>query len=67
MPDHDRAQKNHYQDLPEGVRRSLGSPPEAFLGYFTQRFPRLFLHVYQVVKAELHADDLFTPYFSPGE
>ncbi|KIO24386.1 hypothetical protein M407DRAFT_77009, partial [Tulasnella calospora MUT 4182] len=63
-----RYQKHHYQDLPEKVKRSLGVLPEGFLSYFTERFPRLFLHVYGVVSADplLRNDAMFRSYFDSG-
>jgi hypothetical protein len=35
--------------MPPALRRSMGHLPDGFLSYFTRRFPRLFLHVYEVV------------------
>jgi serine/threonine-protein kinase/endoribonuclease IRE1 len=57
-------QKNHYQDLPDNVKRHLGPMPDGFLAYFTRRFPNLFLHVHQVVKGTRLADEsMFRGYF----
>jgi serine/threonine-protein kinase/endoribonuclease IRE1 len=57
-------QKHHYQDLPENVKRNLGSLPEGFLMYFTHRFPALFLHVYYVVSScGLAQESMFQSYF----
>jgi len=39
--DADAAQKNHFLDLPEPVRRSLGAPPTDFLRYFASRWPKV--------------------------
>ncbi|KAJ7779580.1 ribonuclease 2-5A-domain-containing protein, partial [Mycena olivaceomarginata] len=56
--------KHHYQDLPDKVKRNLGLMPEGFLAYFTQRFPRLFLHVHSVVgDTSLRTESMFGSYF----
>uniref|UniRef100_H2ZJM3 KEN domain-containing protein n=1 Tax=Ciona savignyi TaxID=51511 RepID=H2ZJM3_CIOSA len=41
-----RNKKHHYRELPEEVKRSLGTVPDEFLTYFTSRFPRLLTHTY---------------------
>ncbi|KAG9089781.1 bifunctional endoribonuclease/protein kinase ire1, partial [Ceratobasidium sp. 392] len=59
-----RNKKNHYQDLPDNVKRHLGPLPEGFLSYFTKRYPRLFLHVYDVVESSaLRHESMFRSYF----
>ena len=56
--------KHHYQDLPENVRRHVGSMPEGFLSYFTRRYPRLFLHVHAVIaSSSLRQESMFRSYF----
>lgn len=57
-------QKHHYQDLPDNVRRNLGDLPGGFLSYFTTRFPRLLLHVYDVVALHLADEPMFASTFS---
>uniref|UniRef100_A0AC35U5D9 Endoribonuclease n=1 Tax=Rhabditophanes sp. KR3021 TaxID=114890 RepID=A0AC35U5D9_9BILA len=42
-----RNKKNHYRELPDALRQSLGDIPDHFLNYFTSRFPKLMLHVYK--------------------
>ncbi|KAF8166060.1 hypothetical protein BJ912DRAFT_889548 [Pholiota molesta] len=59
-----RNKKHHYQDLPDNVKRHLGPMPEGFLGYFTRRYPMLFLHVHRVVRdTGLHTESMFRTYF----
>ncbi|KAF8802399.1 kinase-like protein [Phlegmacium glaucopus] len=59
-----RNKKNHYQDLPDNVKVNLGPMPEGFLGYFTCRYPKLFMHVHGVVKdTGLHCESMFRTYF----
>lgn len=62
------SQKHHYQDLPDHVKRTLGPMPEGFLGYFTKRFPRLFMHVHGVISdTHLHTESMFRAYFELNE
>ena len=61
-------QKNHYQDLPDNVKRHLGPMPEGFLSYFTRRYPRLFLHVHSVVaNTGLCNEPMFRSYFEVAD
>ncbi|KAG6813082.1 hypothetical protein H0H92_014141 [Tricholoma furcatifolium] len=63
-----RNKKNHYQDLPDNVKRYMGPMPEGFLSYFTKRFPRLFLHVHSVVAStNLRTEAMFRAYFDLTE
>ncbi|KAF8153220.1 hypothetical protein B0H34DRAFT_800449 [Crassisporium funariophilum] len=59
-----RNKKHHYQDLPDNVKRHLGLMPEGFLGYFTRRYPHLFLHVHGVIRETgLYSESMFRTYF----
>ncbi|KAM0753662.1 hypothetical protein T439DRAFT_322550 [Meredithblackwellia eburnea MCA 4105] len=58
-----RNKKHHYQDLPETVRKNLGDLPGGFLTYFTSRFPRLLLHVYDTVATHLSEEAMFASAF----
>ncbi|KAF7329834.1 hypothetical protein MKEN_00246800 [Mycena kentingensis (nom. inval.)] len=63
-----RNKKHHYQDLPENVKRHLGSMPDGYLAYFTRRFPRLFLHVHSVIgNTTLRTESMFRAYFDLHE
>lgn len=74
-----RNKKHHIHDCPPSVRRLFvlagGASidqnkllPDGFLAYFTTRFPKLFLHVYEVVDAmsALKTEAAFAPYFVPA-
>jgi len=57
-------QKHHYQDLPEYVKRHVGSMPEGYLTYFTRRYPHLFLHVHLIISdSSLRQEPMFRSYF----
>ncbi|KZV99075.1 kinase-like protein, partial [Exidia glandulosa HHB12029] len=63
-----RNKKHHYQDLPDHVKRHVGSMPDGFLAYFTRRFPALFLHVHTVVSdTGLDREPMFRSYFELAE
>ncbi|CAH7682124.1 IRE protein kinase [Phakopsora pachyrhizi] len=44
-----RNKKHHYQDLSEGLKKTLGELPEGFLKYFLKRYPWLIVHAYKVI------------------
>lgn len=57
-------QKHHYHELPDNVRKPLGTASEDFLKYFTDRFPKLFLRVYSVVSSSpLRTESTFRSFF----
>lgn len=58
-------QKHHYRELPEEVRRTLGSVPDSFVQYFTNRFPRLLLHTHGAMRS-CASESLFLPYYPPA-
>ncbi|XP_032242727.1 serine/threonine-protein kinase/endoribonuclease IRE1 [Nematostella vectensis] len=45
-----RNKKHHYRELPDEVKRSLGTIPDEYVRYFTSRFPRLLMHTYNVMR-----------------
>lgn len=45
-----RNKKNHYEDMPEGVKRMVGVLPEGYLGFWTRRFPMLLMCCHAVIK-----------------
>lgn len=59
-----RNKKNHYQDLPESLKRRLGPLPSGFLNYFSSRFPSLFIEVHDLVQhSKLKKEQMFLSYF----
>ncbi|KAI5454087.1 bifunctional endoribonuclease/protein kinase ire1 [Naganishia albida] len=59
-----RNKKNHYQDLPDAVKKRVGPLPDGYLNYFTTRFPALFTHVHEVVfDSKLRHESQFATYF----
>nr|XP_020638250.1 serine/threonine-protein kinase/endoribonuclease IRE1 [Pogona vitticeps] len=57
-----RNKKHHYRELPPEVQETLGSVPDDFVRYFTQRFPHLLLHTYHAMRICCQ-ERLFQPYY----
>jgi len=45
-----RNKKNHYEDMPEGVKKMVGRLPDGYLGFWTRRFPGLLMACHEVVR-----------------
>lgn len=61
-----RNKKNHYHELPENVRLSLGTIPDTYMLYFSRRFPHLLIHVYCALQC-CKKESIFTKYYSDFE
>ena len=60
-----RNKKNHYEDMPEDVKRRVGPLAGGYLSYWSARFPRLLMASYEVVHAaNLQSNDRFKGYFA---
>ncbi|KRZ03121.1 Serine/threonine-protein kinase/endoribonuclease ire-1 [Trichinella zimbabwensis] len=57
-----RNKRHHYYELPEEVRKALGTIPDGFIDYFTERFPLLLIHVYEAMCAA-REEPLFKVYY----
>lgn len=56
------AQKHHYTELSQSLKESIGEIPNGFVLYFTSRFPRLLIHVYN--KMEMFKNEpIFQQYY----
>ncbi|KAM5347598.1 hypothetical protein ACJ41O_007422 [Fusarium nematophilum] len=61
-----RNKKNHYEDMPDSLKRSIGPLPEGYLAFWTFRFPMLLLVCWKVVlKVRWHEMDRFREYYLP--
>ena len=45
-----RNKKNHYEDMPDGVKERVGPLPAGYLGFWSRKFPSLLLTCWSVVK-----------------
>ncbi|KAK2160612.1 hypothetical protein LSH36_129g02047 [Paralvinella palmiformis] len=60
-----RNKKHHYRELPTEVQESLGQVPDQFVNYFTSRFPRLLIHVYEAMRC-CQSERVFQSYYYQG-
>ncbi|CAK1367782.1 Serine/threonine-protein kinase/endoribonuclease IRE1 [Cercospora beticola] len=62
-----RNKKNHYEDMPEDVKKRIGPLDGGYLSYWCNRFPRLLMACHEVIQeAGLHDSDRFKKYFGLG-
>ncbi|KAK3718932.1 bifunctional endoribonuclease/protein kinase ire1 [Vermiconidia calcicola] len=62
-----RNKKNHYEDMPEDVKKRVGPLAGGYLSYWCNRFPRLLMACYEVVhEAGIQNNDRFKGYFASG-
>ncbi|CAA7023348.1 unnamed protein product [Microthlaspi erraticum] len=54
---------NHYIALSKEVKELIGSLPEGCDMYFSSKFPKLLIEVYQVLLSYCYDEDLFSKYF----
>ncbi|CAI0381626.1 unnamed protein product [Linum tenue] len=57
-----RNKSHHYRELPKEIQELLGSHPEGFESYFSNRFPNLLIEVYKVICSHCAEDDFFRKY-----
>ncbi|KAH6896043.1 hypothetical protein B0T10DRAFT_587666 [Thelonectria olida] len=62
-----RNKKNHYEDMPDSLKRSVGPLPEGYLGFWTVKFPQLLLACWNVVyNVQWDETDRFREYYEPA-
>ncbi|KAK0391585.1 hypothetical protein NLU13_1085 [Sarocladium strictum] len=62
-----RNKKNHYEDMSDSLKRSVGPLPEGYLSYWTTRFPMLLLVCWNVVyNVQWEETDRFREYYEPA-
>ncbi|ENH66660.1 Serine/threonine-protein kinase/endoribonuclease IRE1 [Fusarium oxysporum f. sp. cubense race 1] len=62
-----RNKKNHYEDMPEALKRTVGPLPEGYLAFWTVRFPMLLLTCWNVVwNVQWEKSDRFREYYEPA-
>jgi serine/threonine-protein kinase/endoribonuclease IRE1 len=59
-----RNKSHHFRDLPSDVQAILGAPPEAFLNYFSSRFPLLLIEVWRLICQHSKKEPTFAQYFN---
>ncbi|KOS21217.1 Serine/threonine-protein kinase ppk4 [Escovopsis weberi] len=62
-----RNKRNHYEDMSESLKRSVGSLPEGYLSFWTVKFPMLLLTCWNVVyNVRWEGTDRFRDYYEPA-
>ncbi|KAJ4244381.1 bifunctional endoribonuclease/protein kinase ire1 [Fusarium torreyae] len=62
-----RNKKNHYEDMPDALKRAVGPLPEGYLAFWTVRFPMLLLTCWNVVwYVQWEKTDRFREYYEPA-
>ncbi|KAJ0086245.1 hypothetical protein Patl1_09365 [Pistacia atlantica] len=57
-----RNKSNHYRELPQDIQDLLGPLPEGFYNYFSSRFPKLLIEVYNVIYRYCKEEVFFLKY-----
>lgn len=59
-----RNKRSHFHELSADLKKILGETPEAFMGYFLKRFPKLLIEAYRLVETTgLYKENPFAIYF----
>ncbi|KAJ4178347.1 bifunctional endoribonuclease/protein kinase ire1 [Fusarium falciforme] len=62
-----RNKRNHYEDMPDTLKRSVGPLPDGYLSFWTTRFPMLLLVCWNVVyNVQWDDSDRFREYYEPA-
>jgi serine/threonine-protein kinase/endoribonuclease IRE1 len=62
-----RNKRNHYEDMPDNLKRVVGSLPDGYLSFWTVRFPSLLLDCWNVVyNVRWEETDRFKEYYEPA-
>ncbi|KAH7189673.1 uncharacterized protein B0J16DRAFT_340032 [Fusarium flagelliforme] len=62
-----RNKRNHYEDMPEALKRNVGALPDGYLAFWTVRFPSLLLVCWNVVwSIRWDKTDRFREYYEPA-
>lgn len=59
-----RNKLHHYNDFSPELKACVGAVPDAYLQFFTGRFPRLLMIVYYYARAEFFSEEAFRPYWT---
>ncbi|KAF2221545.1 hypothetical protein BDZ85DRAFT_265577 [Elsinoe ampelina] len=63
-----RNKRNHYEDMPDEVKRKVGPLPGGYLNFWTARFPKLLMACYWIIRETgLNESERFREYFAVKE
>lgn len=54
---------HHYNDLPEHIREKMGSIPNGFYDYFSEKYPHLLMEVHFLINKTIKNENLFEEFF----
>ncbi|XP_065881047.1 serine/threonine-protein kinase/endoribonuclease IRE1b-like isoform X2 [Euphorbia lathyris] len=57
-----RNKSHHYRELPQEIKDLLGSHPDGFENYFSYRFPKLLIEVYNATYSYCREEEFFRKY-----
>ncbi|CAD6441581.1 804b8cfb-f066-4a13-a6f2-6e898f9a95ee [Sclerotinia trifoliorum] len=62
-----RNKKNHYEDMPDKLKKDVGPLPDGYLSFWTRKFPNLLIVCWNVVyEVEWDQVDRFKEYYQPA-
>jgi len=62
-----RNKRNHYEDMPESLKKVVGHLPEGYLSFWTRKFPNLLITCWNVVyDIRWDEEDRFLEYYAPA-
>lgn len=62
-----RNKRNHYEDMPESLKKTVGSLPDGYLAFWATRFPNLLIVCWNVVyDLRWELTDRFREYYVPA-
>lgn len=63
-----RNKRNHYEDMPESLRKTVGPLPDGYLAFWARRFPNLLIVCWNVVyELRWEETDRFRDYYVPAQ
>ncbi|KAH8812119.1 hypothetical protein F5884DRAFT_303148 [Xylogone sp. PMI_703] len=63
-----RNKRNHYEDMPDKLKKDVGPLPEGYLSFWTRKFPNLLIICWNVVyEVQWDETDRFREYYVPSQ
>lgn len=62
-----RNKKNHYEDMPDQLKKHVGPLPDGYLSFWTRKFPNLLITCWNIVyEVQWDESDRFREYYEPN-
>ncbi|KAK5659239.1 hypothetical protein OQA88_1331 [Cercophora sp. LCS_1] len=63
-----RNKRNHYEDMPESLRKAVGPLPDGYLSFWATKFPNLLIACWNIIyELRLEDTDRFRDYYQPAK